>query len=319
MIVQIYEIQSPREAERCIALGVDHVGSVLLSAEAWREPTLREVILVSQEAGARNSLIPLFHDRDLLYRAMDYYRPRFVHFCDSLTDDHGRMINPDPAVRLQGEFKERFPEIGIMRSIPIPPDGSAPDFPTLEIARALEPHSDLFLVDTWLGREPVEGYIGITGRTADREMARSLVLQSRIPVLLAGGLSPENVNDAIMAVVPAGADSCSHTNVVGRDGRTVRFRKDFKRVEAFVSEVRRAEKTIEMKREALRERLAKLREELRDREAALPAHSVRPHQIMIIEDLEEEISKGERELKALGPDPQAADRSAQGRPGKESR
>ena len=31
MIIQIYEIQTPSEAERCIELGVDHIGSVILS------------------------------------------------------------------------------------------------------------------------------------------------------------------------------------------------------------------------------------------------------------------------------------------------
>jgi phosphoribosylanthranilate isomerase len=36
MIVQIYEIQDPWQAERCIELGVDHIGSVLLSQNQWR-------------------------------------------------------------------------------------------------------------------------------------------------------------------------------------------------------------------------------------------------------------------------------------------
>jgi hypothetical protein len=42
--------------------------------------------------------------------------------------------------------------------------------------------------------------------------------------------------------------------------------------------------------ESLKERLARLEAELADREAALPAHSVRPHQLIEIEDLEAEIA-----------------------------
>ncbi len=38
MIVQVYEIQTPHEAEKCIDLGVDHLGSVVLSEEEWRQP-----------------------------------------------------------------------------------------------------------------------------------------------------------------------------------------------------------------------------------------------------------------------------------------
>ncbi|MCJ7595710.1 MAG: hypothetical protein MUO52_13150, partial [Desulfobacterales bacterium] len=184
MIVQIYEIQTPEEAARCIGLGVDHIGSVLLSGTTWRQPNLKEVIRLSEGTQTKNSLIPLFQDKDLLYRAMDYYGSHYVHFCETLTDTLGAKTNLDPYMDLQRGFKERFPEIGIIRSIPIPANGLAADFPTLEIARELEPYSDLFLIDTWLGKEPVEGYIGITGRTADREIARSLVLQSHIPVLL---------------------------------------------------------------------------------------------------------------------------------------
>ena len=33
-----------------------------------------------------------------------------------------------------------------------------------------------------------------------------------------------------------------------------------------------------------------------DREAALPAHSIRPHQLLVIEELEEEIERRQKEL-----------------------
>jgi hypothetical protein len=46
--------------------------------------------------------------------------------------------------------------------------------------------------------------------------------------------------------------------------------------------------------------LKKMKEELQLRVAALPAHSVRPHQLLAIEDLEEEIALTEKELRLLG-------------------
>jgi phosphoribosylanthranilate isomerase len=48
MIVQIYEIQTPQEAEKCIALGVDHIGSVILSQDGWRVRVLREVTRITE-------------------------------------------------------------------------------------------------------------------------------------------------------------------------------------------------------------------------------------------------------------------------------
>ena len=289
MIIQIYEIQTPQEAEKCIELGVDHIGSVVLSLDEWRVPILRETVRLSEGTEVKSSLIPLFHDSDMTYRTIDYYRPDYTHFCDSLTDHDGRPTDLDKFIEFQTRLKEKFPEVGIIRSIPIPKKGVAPDFPFIEIARALQASSDIFLTDTWLGEEPVEGYIGITGETADWEMVQSLVLQSRIPVILAGGLSPDNVYDSIMEVLPAGADSCTQTNRAVDEGNPIRFQKDFGKVEKFVNEARRAERELYEQKEKLTEKLERLEADLKDREDALPAHSVRPNQIMVIEAIEDEI------------------------------
>ncbi len=50
------------------------------------------------------------------------------------------------------------------------------------------------------------------------------------------------------------------------------------------------------KREQLLKEIQELKAKLRDREAALPAHSVRPHQVQEIEELEEEIAGLEKML-----------------------
>jgi phosphoribosylanthranilate isomerase len=177
MIVQIYEIQTPEEAERCLRLGVDHIGSVLLSAEEWRQPAIRDVIGLTRRTSAKSSLIPLFPEEDLLYRGMDYYRPDFVHFCESLTDEQGHVRDLGPVRERQIRLKERYPEIGIIRTLPIPGPGRADDFPSLEIAATLEESSDFFLTDTWMGREPVEGYLGITGRPGDLGITRNVIIE----------------------------------------------------------------------------------------------------------------------------------------------
>ena len=51
--------------------------------------------------------------------------------------------------------------------------------------------------------------------------------------------------------------------------------------------------------EQLREEISRLQAELADREAALPAHSVKPHQLMVIESLEEEIDRKQKALDVL--------------------
>ena len=68
MIVQIYEIQDPWQAERCIELDVNHIGSVLLSKEQWRTPSVKEVIEQSKGTQVKNSLLPLFKDLERLFK-----------------------------------------------------------------------------------------------------------------------------------------------------------------------------------------------------------------------------------------------------------
>ena len=249
MIVQIYEIQTPEEAEKCIALGVDHIGSVLLSGRQWRQPLIREVVRMSDGTSARNSIIPLFRDMETLCRSLEYYQPHFVHFCDGLTDERGRGLNLSGLIDFQFQLKERFPELRIIRSIPVPVEQTEHPFPSLNLARAMEKASDIFLIDAWTGNEPVKGYLGITGKVVNWDTASKLVVRSGIPVILAGGLSAENVYDAVVKITPAGADSCTHTNSVDGTGRPIRFKKDFQKVEKFVREVRRAEETLRRTKE----------------------------------------------------------------------
>lgn len=246
MITQIYEIQTPEEVEPLCAIGVDHIGSVLLTAEAWQQPLIRDTVRTVQRCGKKSSLIPLFNDPPTVFEVLDYYRPDIVHFCDVLTlCSWGRDICRR-LVDLQRDVRSRFPEIAIMRSIPIGLPLDQANIPTMALAEMFFPVSDLLLTDTVLpsdsgtANQPVDGFVGITGKTCHWETARKLVRKSKIPVILAGGLSPENVYDAILQVAPAGVDSCTHTNKIDQDGNAIRFNKDMGRVRRFVEEARLA-------------------------------------------------------------------------------
>jgi phosphoribosylanthranilate isomerase len=248
LATQIYEIQTPGEAEAIVGLGVDHVGTVLVSREQWKQPQISATRKVVGELGALSSFIPLFSEPNAVYAVIDHYRPDIVHLCERLDGGKGRCSASCPdLVELQAGIRRRFPGVRIMRSIPIAPTGFTDRVPTLELARIFEPVSDLFLTDTLLvskGLQPVAGFVGITGETCDWETAAQLARQSEIPVILAGGLSPENVYAGVMAVKPAGVDSCTRTNQIAADGKPVRFKKDMGRVMAFVAQARRAQKDL---------------------------------------------------------------------------
>lgn len=69
---------------------------------------------------------------------------------------------------------------------------------------------DAVLLDT---ERPGGG--GGTGRTHDWSMSREIVEETRLPVILAGGLNHENVRDAVRTVRPYGVDTASGVEVNG--------------------------------------------------------------------------------------------------------
>jgi phosphoribosylanthranilate isomerase len=253
MITQIYEIQSEAEAELVLSLGADHIGSVVVSKTDLSDKEIRSAIDLTQKSGKKSSLIPLFNDIMAIRRCIEYYRPDVVHLCDTIAMEPLRADAVDPLIDTQAEIRNDFPEIKIMRSIPIFEPGKGQDDNVLDLARQIEPYSDFFLIDTILhGAEnktcskdqPVAGFIGITGRICDWEIASKLVMQAVIPVILAGGLGPSNVTTAIKKVQPFGVDSCTATNAIDTNGKSIRFKKDPEKVRQFIAAARAANALI---------------------------------------------------------------------------
>lgn len=232
-----------------IHIGVDHIGSVLLSAVEWKQPLIRETIVLTKDAGARASLIPLFSEPDTVFSTLDYYRPDVVHFCDDLIACGKDRIAT--MVALQQSVQKRFSDVSVMRSIPVPRPGVIPAVLPAKWAQRFESVSDYFLTDTHIGQQPVQGFIGITGCVCDWGLAADLVQSTDVPVILAGGVGPENVYDSITAVRPAGVDSCTGTNMRDDGGHPVRFKKDHERVARLVEAVRRAERDMSAGSDAL--------------------------------------------------------------------
>ncbi len=244
MIIQVYEVQTQNEAELLISMGVDHIGSVILGADNWKNPGLKDAIRKVAELGARSSLIPLFSDLNVIRRALEYYQPDMIHFCEMLPDRIRQPADFERILHRQRLIKEEFPQTDVMRTLPIPQGPHHNGYPVLDYARLFEPVSDYFLTDTLMvpkdlsalsqasAPQPVSGFVGITGVTCDWSLARELVAASGIPVILAGGITPDNVAEGIRQVRPAGVDSCTGTNACDPQGRPIRFQKDMNKVKA---------------------------------------------------------------------------------------
>ncbi len=133
---------------------------------------------------------------------------------------HG-VIHPNQLM----EIKRLAPDLTVVKSLVV---GFHDESVLRSMIKELEKSVDAFITDTF---DPETGAAGATGKTHDWKVSRRLVEASERPVILAGGLTPQNVRRAILEVRPAGVDC--HTGVEDASGR-----KSRDRVEAFISEAR---------------------------------------------------------------------------------
>jgi phosphoribosylanthranilate isomerase len=110
-----------------------------------------------------------------------------------------------------------------MRTIPVREEND------VGIARTYEGIADFLLLDTWKSGEPE---IGACGLVHDWAISRRIVNAVKMPVILAGGIGPENAAEAIRLVRPAGVDSKTKTDLP--DGSA----KDLQKVRALVESVK---------------------------------------------------------------------------------
>ncbi|PKL61330.1 MAG: phosphoribosylanthranilate isomerase [Methanomicrobiales archaeon HGW-Methanomicrobiales-2] len=143
------------------------------------------------------------------------------------TEDLIGLVNDSHCTALQIQNIVEPPEIDVIRDalpyLKIVKAVHVMDESAIEMGKRYEPYADALLLDTRT-REKLGG----TGIPHDWNISAAIVANSAIPVILAGGLTPENVAEAIRKVRPYGVDV--HTGVK-KDGirnpeRTLAFARE---------------------------------------------------------------------------------------------
>jgi phosphoribosylanthranilate isomerase len=219
VIVQIYGITTVEDAEIVNELGPDNVGVVLdEGVDTWDsvdEATLR---LIRDELSRPTVVgLSLSTDLDRIRRTVEIVEPDVLHLARA-TDGLGL----DALARLRGDLAP----VQLMVTIPVRGADA------VATAHAFAPVSDWLLLDT---ADPATGIVGASGLVHDWSWSRQIVDAASVPVVLAGGLGPDNVGDAIAAVGPAGVDSETRTSRVDD-----RRRKDPDKVRQFIERARAA-------------------------------------------------------------------------------
>lgn len=104
--------------------------------------------------------------------------------------------------QVYGELRRELPGIALVQVIHV----TGPE--AVDLARAAAPHVNALLLDSGDPALAVKE-LGGTGRRHDWATSRRIRDAVGVPVFLAGGLSAENVREAIATVDPFGLDLCS--------------------------------------------------------------------------------------------------------------
>ncbi|WP_165492238.1 phosphoribosylanthranilate isomerase [Egibacter rhizosphaerae] len=224
MLIQIYSLTDPDDVRRCVDLGVDRVGLApagqSVPAEVpWEQA--RELLGLLGD-GVAGCALSVRTDPDEVAAMASALRPDVVHLCPPA----GTL---DPAT--QRAVRERLPrDTELMSAVAVGDASSRAD--ALAAAEASAGVSDTLILDSVAPGIPGVGAAGIVH---DWHVSAEIVaaVGDRVPVILAGGLGPANVAEAIDVVRPHGVDSYTHTS---HDER----RKDPDALAAFVRASREA-------------------------------------------------------------------------------
>jgi len=224
-MIQVAGVKSLAEAQMLAACGVTHVGLPLrlpVHAPDVSEDVARGIVRGLGKA-AQTVLITYLLDA-----------AETLKFCRYLGVDGVQLHGSMPLSEVR-RLRQGAPELFIIKSLVVGmADEKGGEAGLLAEAQAHAPFVDAFLTDTF---DPASGASGATGKTHDwavsRRLAQALSAEWARPLILAGGLNPDNVAQAIAAVGPAGVDA--HTGLEDAAGN-----KDEALVRRFVDEASKA-------------------------------------------------------------------------------
>lgn len=218
--VQIAGVASTSEAQMLEELGADWIGFPLRLG--YHTPdTTEEVardIIATLKTPRRAVLITYLTEAGEIAKFANYLGVSTV------------QLHADITPAETSKLKLVAPQLSLIKSLIVRPECSDPAHPIYALAKEFESSVDAFITDTF---DPKTGATGATGLRHDWSVSARISRQIRKPLILAGGLNPTNVYQAIREVQPSAVDA--HTGVEDSSGR-----KSQSLVARFIAEARRA-------------------------------------------------------------------------------
>jgi phosphoribosylanthranilate isomerase len=207
--VQVAGVSSLEEALFCKSVGVDAIGFTLELPTGVHDGLTVEkaaAIVSALPEGLLPVLITYLTRADGTCRLADRVGAAAVQFHGGISQEELRV------------FRRECPGTFTIGRVTVSGDDALS-----EAVRFTPPLWDAIILDSL---DPATRRIGATGLTHDWSISARIVDSVSVPVILAGGLTPENVAAAIQVARPAGVDA--HTGLEDADGR-----RNFSKIAAF--------------------------------------------------------------------------------------
>jgi len=200
--VKICGVTTPEDARACAAEGADAIGMILvrasprcITAEQAAKivaglPPFASSVLVMAPATASEAVSAALRARPSVLQLQGHEPPEMLE-----------------------DLRTRLPGVRLVKTIHVGGGGEIEAAGRYEMADAL-------LLDT---ASPAGGG---SGKTHDWSVSREIVKKAGVPVILAGGLAPGNVADAVRAVRPYAVDVASGVEA-GKGKKDIKLVTDF--------------------------------------------------------------------------------------------
>jgi phosphoribosylanthranilate isomerase len=219
--IKICGITCREDAQKARECGADYIGIIVNIAGSRRSVSTQQAVEIS--SGIPSTVLLMEGQLRSIESALLHIKPHAVQLIGQFPygDIH----------KLKG-----VADVKIWKTIHVPRRGHDSSHELEHQVADLQHHGiDALVLDTL-----VPGHKGGTGQTCDWHSAARIVQSVELPVFLAGGLTPENVTEALSVVKPFGVDISS--GVESSPGC-----KDYEKISRFIYQVTAAQKHIPSK------------------------------------------------------------------------
>lgn len=214
---QIYSLVNYNESVATMDAGADHIGLVPMQSggvPAHRVPfdVVDRIFNEAKKRDVKCVAIMLNADPDEMIFIANRVKPDILHVA-------GMEFTAD--VAFAERLRKECPGVKLMQAVLV--DGPE----AVERAKEYARFCDYILTDSGLAADTG---IGASGMIHDWAIDEEIVRSVNIPVIIAGGLGPDNVEECIKQVKPYGVDSLTKTSYKYNDGV---MEKDIPKVRQF--------------------------------------------------------------------------------------